>query len=86
MKYFVLIVALLAISSAMHTSSFWEKKGVNVKDKVYEQVYDSAVNVTTQCSTVELNVDPYKYNGTVRSGYLSVGKGNSALGFIFYGR
>ena len=31
---------------------------------------------------------PFNYNGTVMSGYLKVGndKGNSALGFIFYGR
>jgi carboxypeptidase C (cathepsin A) len=39
------------------------------------------------CNTVVLSsVEPYNYNGTVRSGYLRVGKGNSVLGFIFYGR
>ncbi len=28
----------------------------------------------------------YNYTGIVRSGYLSVGKGGSALAFLFYGR
>jgi carboxypeptidase C (cathepsin A) len=27
-----------------------------------------------------------RYDGIVRSGYLKVGKGESALGFIFYGK
>ena len=36
---------------------------------------------------MNLTGDPYKHNGTVMSGYLKVAnKGNSALGFIFYGR
>lgn len=43
------------------------------------------LNITTQCNKVDLSSE-YKYNGIVRSGYLSVGKGGSALAFLFYGR
>jgi hypothetical protein len=28
----------------------------------------------------------YKYSGIVKSGYLNVGKGGSALAFLFYGK
>lgn len=42
----------------------------------------------TKCTEVNLNKagTPYNYNRTVLSGYLKVGKGNSALWFIFYGK
>lgn len=43
------------------------------------------LNVTTQCNKVDLSAE-YKYGGIVRSGYLSVGYGGSALSFIFYGK
>jgi vitellogenic carboxypeptidase-like protein len=86
MKTLVALLALLAISSAIHTSSFWTKQGVDVKDGKFDKIYSEVLNVSTQCSNVNLNVEPYNYNGVVRSGYLSVNKGNSALGFIFYGR
>jgi vitellogenic carboxypeptidase-like protein len=51
-----------------------------------ESFTDYNLLLDTKCSNVDLNVSPYFYNGTVKSGYLKVGKGNSALGFIFYGR
>ena len=86
MKYILVLVALITISTQLHTSSFWTKKGINVKDQVLEQIYPEAINISTQCATVLLNTDPYHYNGVVRSGYLSVGKGNSVLGFTFYGK
>jgi carboxypeptidase C (cathepsin A) len=35
---------------------------------------------------VDLKTGILRYDGIVKSGYLRVGKGNSALGFIFYGR
>ena len=44
------------------------------------------VQLETSCNEVNLTKAPYNYNGTVLSGYLKVGKGNSALGFIFYGK
>lgn len=43
------------------------------------------MNVTTQCTKVDLQGE-YNYSGIVRSGYLSVGYGGSALSFIFYGK
>ena len=43
------------------------------------------LNVTTQCNKVDLSAE-YNYSGIVRSGYLSVGFGGSALSFIFYGK
>lgn len=45
-----------------------------------------SITLDTVCNEVNLTSRPYEYNGTVMSGYLKVGKGNSALGFIFYGR
>lgn len=44
------------------------------------------MNASTTCSSVNLNVDPYFYNGVVRTGYLSINKSNSVLSFMFYGR
>jgi carboxypeptidase C (cathepsin A) len=43
------------------------------------------LNITTQCNKVDLSGE-YNYSGIVRSGYLSVGYGSSALAFLFYGR
>ena len=43
------------------------------------------LNITTQCNQVDLSAE-YNYSGIVRSGYLSVGYGSSALAFLFYGR
>ena len=87
MKIFLLLLALLTVSSAfLFRTSEFEKLGINVKDQVFTKFYDTPLNATTTCSTVNLNVDPYFYNGVVRSGYLNVNKGNSVLSFIFYGR
>ena len=43
------------------------------------------INLTTQCNQVDLSAE-YNYTGIVRSGYLSVGYGGSALAFLFYGK
>jgi vitellogenic carboxypeptidase-like protein len=42
------------------------------------------LNISTKCNAIDLS--SYNYTGIAKSGYLSVGKGNSALTFIFYGR
>lgn len=87
MKYFLLLLALLSLSSAfLYRSSEFAKRGVNVKDQLFEQIYPESLNATTTCTPVNLNVDPYFYNGVVRTGYLNVNKGNSVLSFMFYGR
>jgi hypothetical protein len=86
MKYIVLFVALLSLSTALHTSSYWTKRGFNVKNLTYDKIYSEPLNATTTCATVNLNVDPYFYTGIVRTGYLSVNKSNSVLSFMFYGK
>lgn len=42
------------------------------------------LNLSTKCNTLDLS--GLNYSGIARSGYLSVGKNNSVLSFIFYGR
>ena len=87
MKYLLLFLAILSLSSAfLYRSSEFQKKGINVKDQIFEKTYEAPLNATTTCSNVNLNVDPYFYNGIVRTGYLNVNKGNSVLSFMFYGR
>ena len=41
--------------------------------------------ITTSCNLLDFSAK-YNYNGIVASGYLTVGKNNSALAFTFYGR
>ncbi len=81
----LLLCTLLLTASSLKTSSYFANKGINVRDDTLEH---KNLNITlkTQCNTVDLSAEPYKYNGIVRSGYLSVNKGNSALAFIFYGK
>jgi hypothetical protein len=87
MKYTLLFLALLSLSSAfLYRSSEFAKRGVNVQDNIFEQVYPEQLNASTTCSNVNLNVEPYFYNGVVKTGYLNVNKGNSVLSFMFYGR
>ena len=86
MNKLILLVAITAVASALYPSSYFTRKGVNVKDGILDDSETPSLSVSTQCNDVNLNVEPYHYNGTVMSGYLSVGKGNSVLGFIFYGR
>ena len=42
------------------------------------------LNISTKCNALDLSA--YNYSGIAKSGYLSIGKGNSALTFIFYGK
>lgn len=82
-----LLIALIAISSAtLYTPSYWKKLGKDVTDGILEESSSDSIAIDTVCNEINLNRNPYNYNGTVMSGYLRVGKGNSALGFIFYGR
>ncbi len=87
MKYFFVFLALITLSTAfLYRSSEFEKRGINVRDQILDQVYSEPLNATTTCTPVNLNVEPYFYNGVVRTGYLNVNKGNSVLSFMFYGR
>jgi hypothetical protein len=82
-----LLILIVTASTALYLPSYWKNLGKDVTDGKLEESYMDTINVKTECNHVNLNRgQPYDYNGTVRSGYLKVGKGNSALGFIFYGR
>lgn len=81
----LLLATLVLTASSLYTSSYWAKKGINTTDGILDNSAPS-ISIDTVCNEVNLTDEPYKHNGTVMSGYLKVGKGNSALGFIFYGR
>ena len=81
----LLLIGLVLMANSLYTSSFWAKKGIDTTDGVLQDGAPS-ISIDTVCNEVNLSGEPYHHNGTVMSGYLKVGKGNSALGFIFYGR
>lgn len=83
-KCFLFATLILSVAS-IYPSSFWANKGIDIKDGVLDNSAPS-ITIDTVCNEVNLTGEPYKHNGTVMTGYLKVGKGNSALGFIFYGR
>jgi carboxypeptidase C (cathepsin A) len=80
--YHLFALLLLALSaSAMFTSSMVRSRALN-SPKV-----DSLTGptITTSCNMLDLS-KKYNYSGLVASGYLTVGKNNSALAFLFYGK
>jgi hypothetical protein len=79
----LLFVALAAIFTSPDE---WLERGFDVRDGKLKEFPGYEVQLETKCNEVNLTKAPYNYNGTVLSGYLKVGKGNSALGFIFYGK
>lgn len=86
MKKIILLLTALVLSTSLYTSSYFTKKGINVRDGILDDEDTPTITINTQCNDVNLSGAPYHYNGTVMSGYLKVNKGNSALAFIFYGR
>lgn len=82
----LLVTVLLGTTLSLYTPSYWAKLGKDVTDGILEEKSKVSIAIDTVCNEVNLSGRPYNYNGTVMSGYLKVGKGNSALGFIFYGR
>jgi hypothetical protein len=44
------------------------------------------VQLSTTCNEINLSQGSYDYKGIAMSGYLNVGKGNSALAFLFFGK
>lgn len=87
---FVAFLSLIALSSAIYTSSYWTKRGFKVNSSEPLSNPYLGVNAEPQlrtvCNDVDLNIPPYNYSSVVMSGYLSVNKSNSGLGFIFYGK
>jgi hypothetical protein len=88
MKHIIVgFLCLSFLASSLYTSSFWAKRGVNVRDDILQTPKtDPTTFIATSCSDVDLSVPPYGHQGVVMSGYLNVNKGGSALGFIFYGK
>ena len=86
MRKIILLLSIILVVSSLYTSSYWSKKGFDVKDWKWEEKSTKSITIDTVCNDVNLTGKPFNYNGTVMSGYLKVNKGNSALGFIFYGR
>lgn len=82
----IALLLLVVAAQGLYTSSYWAKRGVDVRDQVLEESEGNAVFLQTSCTDVDLSVPPYSHNGVVMSGYLNVNKAGSALGFIFYGR
>jgi hypothetical protein len=86
MSKLLITLLLVGICTAVYTPSYWKELGKDVTDGVLEEKSSDSISLDTVCNDVNLTSRPYGYNGTVMSGYLKVGSGNSALGFIFYGR
>lgn len=85
----VILALMLGLLGAMFTSpDEWLEKGFNIRDGIFQEPENYNLQIDTKCTEVNLSKSgtPYNYNGTVLSGYLKVGKGNSALAFIFYGK
>ena len=83
-----LLIAALFIFvaySLMDSPDDFLAKGFDIRDGVFQELPNYNLQIDTKCNDVNLGA-PYNYNGTVMSGYLKVGKGNSVLAFIFYGK
>jgi hypothetical protein len=83
----ILLVALVVClaSCALYTSDHFTEQGYDMKAPI-KPIKPILKAVSTSCNNVALGTDPYKYDGVVKSGYLSTSRGNSALAFIFYGK
>jgi vitellogenic carboxypeptidase-like protein len=86
-KAALILLALVATSHCLYTSSYWTKKGHNVKDGILpEEKNDNDIFLETSCNELDLSTAPFNHSGAVHSGYLNVGKSGSALAFILYGK
>lgn len=87
---FLIVILLVNHSSALMTRKMMQRKygqkecsqSTCIDGNLEQQLQ---LNITTQCNKVDLS-NEYNYSGIVRSGYLSVGVGSSALSFLFYGK
>lgn len=86
-RFVYLLALLLLISTIAHsllTSSMTKTKFSKATHK-HTIKSGAAPVVSTKCTKLDFSAK-YNYTDIVASGYLSVGKGNSALGFTFYGK
>ena len=80
----LLVVTLVLLFNAAQT--LLTKRMLRNKNNQQAQTEPTAGPViTTSCNMVDLKTK-YGYNGIAASGYLTVGKNNSALAFTFYGK
>lgn len=75
-----LIAILLVTTQALLTSRMVRK--IAARTPITEP---KGPVITTSCNRLNLTKD-YSYSGIVASGYLTVGKNNSALAYMFYGK
>lgn len=83
------LLAILIFFLALTTvSGLLTKKMIKKKasfDPSFKTTSDTGPVITTSCNMIDLNAK-YNYPGIAASGYLTVGKNNSALAFLFYGK
>jgi vitellogenic carboxypeptidase-like protein len=83
----LLIILVLALTltnvSGLLTKRMMKKKA-NI-DPSFKTSDNAGPVITTSCNLIDLNAK-YGYPGIAASGYLTVGKNNSALAFLFYGK
>jgi len=80
----VVTIFLLAITAqSMFTSSMVREKAL--KSPLFTSDSLTGPTITTSCNMLDLS-QKYNYSGLAASGYLTVGKNNSALAFLFYGK
>lgn len=93
-KSLLLIAVIAVFFFAQESNSLMTRKMMQKKYQTQscdnnvcsiDPIQNLQLNLTTQCNKVDLSAE-YNYSGIVRSGYLSVGFGSSALAFLFYGR
>ena len=80
------LLVLAVMTNALYTSSYWTKRGINVKDGVLQQNLPKDIFLETVCNEVDLTIPPYNHNGAVYTGYLNVNKAGSGLAFMLYGK
>ena len=88
MKVFCILALLLMLSSALFTSSMAKrrfKKAVSTETQTPDIIINAEPKLETSCKQINL-ASAYNYNGIVGTGYLSVSKNNSVLGYVFYGQ
>lgn len=80
----LLVIVLALLFATTHTLL---TQRMLLKKNNFKGFQNSATGpvITTSCNMVDLK-SKYNYNGIVGSGYLTVGKNNSALAFTFYGK
>lgn len=77
----ITLALLIASTESLLTKRMLKKK---VKAEAGD-LFSQGPVITTSCNMVDLKTK-YSYPGIVASGYLTVGKNNSALAFTFYGK